>query len=1030
VTCQPASAWTVRIDRLWSVSSIVARRAGPPRYAPPITEIRVLGPLEAATASGALEITEPRERVVLAVLAMSPGRPSSVERLADALWSDAPPASSVKIVQNVVLRLRKALGREAIRTTPGGYVLADAGLTIDARELERLADEARAQHRAGRYEAAASGFAAAGRRWRGRPLPELEDWAPGVAEAHRLQELHAAVVEDRFEAELAAGHPQRIVAELEVLVAEEPLRERRWGLLATALDGEGRRAEALRALQRARTSLAEVGLEPGPELRALERAISADKDALEGPISGREAAAPPRQPSPTEAVHLPRSLTSFVGRAREVTTIAELLTTARVVTLSGAAGVGKTRLALEVAASGDLHADAWFAELAPVTDPAGVPGAVGAALGVFLVSGLDEPDALAPIVRALAARRAVVVLDNCEHLAEAVGRLAVALLHDCPDLRILATSREPLGVPGEAVYVIPPMSLPPEPARSTADVLGSDAGALFCERARATSTRFVLDDRGSVAVASICRRLDGIPLAIELAAAWVRMLSVQEIEQRVGHSLDLLKGGPRTARPHHQTMRAALDWSYGLLDDGEQRAVRWLSVFPDQFDLDAAAELLERDDSGAGGSGLELVVLLVDKSLVVVLGTGEQTSYRMLVPVAQFARAKLAGAGETEAAIRRHDTVFASRAEQAFSAHHPFVVPASRASYLVALDRAWQAGDLRRAKLLVLAQSFVWGLTGDPLGVTWLERVAAGTTDDPVLDSVVLAALASMLHVRGVPTTSRRRALLEQAIELGRGTDAERGALWALGDLERLAGNLDRARSIFSDLRDGHVRHDRWEMLSVCEERLGWVSVAEGRFDEATSWFTSAETNARRGGNEWVATMAAAATAPLRVDAGQQADGLAAAEAATTAARRIGDTGLVVLVLRLAAEAAVLAEDDHRARRYLGEAATDLRRTGNRLWLADVLETGAALAEAGNPRLAATLLGAGGQVREAAGEQLGGQRVLSGRVRSAPLRLAETLDAADLADALRRGHEQPTAASLDELLAWMSSTEDNALIGS
>ena len=998
----------------------VARARG---YAAAIIDVRILGPLEVATANRLRTITGPRERVVLAALAMSSGRVVNTDRLSDAVWGDSPPASCVKVVQNLILKLRTALGPGAIETRAGGYVLVGETVGTDAGQFERGADVGRVLARSGDVAAAVPAFVDALRLWRDHPLPELRDWAPGVAEASRLEELRRSVQEDRFEAELACGRHHEAVVDLEAMVVDEPLRERRWALLALALYRDGRQADALRALHRASGALGEIGLDPGPDLQALERSIAAQDPSLDGPRP-----APSDRPARGDSMgeplrQLPAALTRFIGRAEQIAAISELLAGSRVVTLTGAGGAGKTRLALEVAAGVDDASDGmWFVELMAVVDESGVSTVVAAALGIREMSVDAGGDALSPVVEFLAPRRALLVFDNCEHVVEAAARAAYALLRGCAHLRVLATSREPLGLPGEAVYVVPSMGVPPAEAASGDEIVRSDAGALFCDRARSANPHFQLRHDEAAAVASICRTLDGIPLAIELAAAWVRVVTVGEIASRLDDCLDLLRGGPRTAMAHHQTMRATLDWSYGLLTAPEQGALRWLGAFPDDFDLDAAVELLAPivDRSGGQSPGLELVAHLVDKSLVVANQTRGQVRYRLLVPVAQYARARLAETDETDIATGHHDRVFITRAE----AHHRFSPvfsqPTGQPSYHAALERAWRAGDSRSAKLLALVQGGGWNWTGDPRGIQWMERLASAKPDDPALDAWILTWLASLLHHSAQPAVARQRHLLEQAVVVGEGTAAERGALFVLGELELTYGDTNRARALFLGLRDVHERDGSWDSAGVCDDHLGWTSVIDGAFDDAVRSFTRALDLARRAGNEWLADHALAALAPLQVRAGAVDDGLRAADEAIAVARRLDPEGLLPMALTRAAEAAVLARERERGGRFLTEVATGLRWSPSRRWLADTLETGAVLAEGHAPELSASLLGAADTVRAATDEHLGGQRVITAQVRLARERLAEALTPHDFDRAWKLGGRRSTADSLDELLAWLA----------
>ena len=323
-------------------------------------------------------------------------------------------------------------------------------------------------------------------------------------------------------------------------------------------------------------------------------------------------------------------------------------------------GVGKTRLALEVAADvQDDYADGvWLFELAPARSETAVLATVTAAFGLT-VSELAPP--VEQICRYLAGRHALLLFDNCEHVLDAVAALVETILRDAQGVRVLATSRELLRLPGEVTVAVPPLAVPDESTSTPADVAATEAVELFCDRAREARSEFALTEDDAPVVAEICRRLEGIPLALELAAARLRMLSVGQVAARLGDCFALLTGGARTAAPRQQALRATLDWSYDLLSGAEQAALRSLSVFPDRFDIDAAIGVIGGGSGHGDAHGLELVGQLVDKSFVVAERGGDEVRYRLLEPVRQYAAEKLSDAGEDQQARRRHRDVFVDR---------------------------------------------------------------------------------------------------------------------------------------------------------------------------------------------------------------------------------------------------------------------------------------------------------------------------------------------------------------------------------
>ncbi|MDQ4104255.1 MAG: NB-ARC domain-containing protein, partial [Actinomycetota bacterium] len=373
---------------------------------------------------------------------------------------------------------------------------------------------------------------------------------------------------------------------------------------------------------------------------------------------------PPLRSLDTLLNNLPSELTSFVGRRTELAQVGDLLEQARLLTLTGAGGCGKTRLALQVAADAiHRHPDGvWWAELARLEDPALLPAAVITAVRTSEAPGRPVLDTL---VEHLRGRRTLVVLDNCEHLLAACAELADALLRACPSLTILATSRAPLGIPGEITWRVPSMSLPAEPRREPIEALRqSDAVALFIDRALQVHPNFAVTTTTAPTIAQICHDLDGIPLAIELAAARVRMLAPEQISQALTDRFHLLTGGARTVMPRHQTLQASLDWSHALLSDGERALLRRLSVFAGGWTLDAAEQVCPGGEIDRYGV-LDLLTGLVDKSLVTTDERGSETRYRLLETVRQYAAVRLADTGEADDLRERHLAYYLALVEAA-----------------------------------------------------------------------------------------------------------------------------------------------------------------------------------------------------------------------------------------------------------------------------------------------------------------------------------------------------------------------------
>ena len=555
-------------------------------------EFRILGSLEVVEAGTPLPLGGHRQRAVLARLLIDANRVVPTDSLIDALWGDDPPATSVKTLQKYVSELRKVLGSH-LRTDPAGYMVTAGDL--DASHLERLVADARRARSAGDMEGAAAKLETARALWRGPVLADFDE--PFVTpERARLDELRVAAAEQQLELDLALGRHREAAGELSELVGTHPLRERLWSLLMLALYRSGRQADALRAYERVRRLLrGELGLDPSPELRQLQGQILRNDPCLVLPS--------------TAPTNLPHPLTSFVGREESLQALGALLGRERIITLTGTGGVGKTRLAIEVArrALAAHPGGVWMVELAPVRDPDLVTAAVAGSVGVREQPGRHLIDVLAD---ALAHRpRALIVLDNCEHLIGACATVVRRLVSASPALRVLATSREPLGIAGEATWPVPPLAVPAD-GSSADETARAEALRLFEARGRSVWPEFALDRENLEAVAGICRHLDGLPLAIELAASQVRVLDPGQIAAHLNDRFRLLQQRPQRPTDRHRSLRAAVEWSHELLSDQARRVFARLAVFAGSFTLDGAQAV------AGEGDVLQAVTELVDKSLL------------------------------------------------------------------------------------------------------------------------------------------------------------------------------------------------------------------------------------------------------------------------------------------------------------------------------------------------------------------------------------------------------------------------------
>ena len=531
-------------------------------------EFRLLGPLEVWRGGQPLPVGGAKPRALLALLLLHADQVVSTDALIDALWGERPPASAANALQAHVSALRRALERHRgtsganrlLITRAPGYLLRLSGQVFDVVRFERLVDDARAAMPA-QPQVAVSRFRDALGLWRGPALADFVFEPFARADAARLEDMRLGALEDCLECELALGNHAGVIAELERLAGEHPLRERLVWLLMLALYRCGRQAQASGLFQSTRSALVEeLGMEPGPALRQLLQQILEQDPKLEM-TKGKTAAAAGKAAAATRPRHnLPIELTSFIGGEQELDEICTLLEHQRLITLTGAGGSGKTRLALRAARQAVEHYPdgVWLVELAPLSEPTLVASAVAASTGIRAQAGTLAQ----ALTRSLRDSHLLIVLDNCEHVIEACAELAHDLLSSCERVRILATSRQPLAIASEVAWHVPGLELPDDAAVMSLEEVGAcSAVRLFLERARAVRPGFALSSATAGPVAQICRRLDGIPLAIELAAARTRALNPEDIVRRLDNRFRLLIGGTRDALPRHQTLQATIDWS-------------------------------------------------------------------------------------------------------------------------------------------------------------------------------------------------------------------------------------------------------------------------------------------------------------------------------------------------------------------------------------------------------------------------------------------------------------------------------------
>ncbi|MFD4389971.1 BTAD domain-containing putative transcriptional regulator [Streptomyces sp. NPDC058486] len=808
----------------------------------------VLGPLAVWTEDGTpVAVPEAKVRALLACLLTHRGEVVPADRLVDEVWPDDPPARPAGVLQNKVWRLRRALeeaepgARRLLVSRPPGYVLEAPPGSVDADRFRALAGRARA---AADPAARAALLGDALAEWRGPVLADFADEDFVRATAARLEEQRLSALEERAETRLGLGLHVEVADELGDPVALHPLRERLRAVHLRALYLSGRQSEALTGYEEVRTRLAdELGVDPGPELTALHRAILTQSTELTPPAP---APTPITAPTPmTAPTPVPAALTGLIGRDDAVEELGALLRTGRLVTLTGSGGVGKTRLALAAAAraAAGFPGGVRLVELAALdragdgrrreTALAEVREAVGRAVGVRddvpPAPGTDPLPLVDRIARALGDAPVLLVLDNCEHVVEPAAELAARLLAAAPALRVLATSQVPLGLTGEHLHEVPPLPRPDAVEHPDPDAVGRfGAVELFVARATAAAPGFALDAGTAAAVVAICRRLDGIPLALEMAATRVRALGVREVAARLDDRFRLLAVGARGAPARQRTLRSVLDWSWDLLGPAEQAVLRRLAVHTGGCALDAAEEVCaagdRAPDTGEAVDAAEVVDLLarlVDASLVVAApaGTDGAVRYRLLESVAAYGTERLGEAGETEPVRRAHRAFYLRLAERA----EPLLRGAEQAYWLRrlddetanlrgALDSAVSAGEAETALRLVTSLCWYWRLRGRGAEA---ERslVAALAVPGPAPSELVARATAWLGGVRlasggsADPVADYRSALhayehVHDPLEQARAAWFLGSHLYGIGNAAASAGLVDGALARFEELGD------------------------------------------------------------------------------------------------------------------------------------------------------------------------------------------------------------------------------------
>jgi predicted ATPase/DNA-binding SARP family transcriptional activator/Tfp pilus assembly protein PilF len=1050
-------------------------------------EFRILGSVEVADGGLVRDLGGLRERTLLARLLLSAGQVVSADRLAEDLWAGQPPAHWMSTLRVYISRLRRALGEgaAAVATQPPGYRITLGESELDAARFARLVATAREDLAGGRPEAAAAGLREALGLWRGPALSDVADFAFAQADVARLKEARLAAVEDRVEAELACGGHASLVSELDGLVAAHPLRERLCGQRMLALYRCGRQADALQAYQDLRSRLDdELGIDPSPAVQRLQQEILRQEPGLDwrpaaaertagaarraGPqldapargdvASGRGRPQPPAAAEGPVPVRLPAETTSFIGRESELATIHELLGLSRLLTLTGLSGSGKTRLAIRAGAqgSGRYPDGVWLVELAPVTGPDLVTAVVASALGAREEPGRPLADTIAAHLRD---SEALVIIDNCEHVLDAAADLVTGLLRRCPSLRILATSQSRLNVAGEATWPVPPLTVPPPAEEDPLVIAEAESVRLFCDRAGLARPGFSLDAGNAAAVREICRRLDGIPLALELAAARLNALTARQLAARLDDRFRVLSGGSRTGLPRHRTLQAAIEWSYDLLRDVEQVAFRRLAVFAGGATLEAAEAVLP-DAQFPADAVFETVSALVDRSLLTTEERDGSMRYGMLESVHHFANERLAAAGEQDELSRRHlDWLvdYAGQADLDGPDQGAWMDLLETDMENVRAGLEWGLAQPGSEQALALAGSLAtfWMVRGHAgIGRRWLDSALAAAgpqassrlraialdgvgqlayvqsdhdaqlgyqreslaiwreLGDDVRTASCLGDLGAAAHIRGEYPAAEQ--MYGEALELARRAGASNIMARCLSGLGRLALHTDdqeRATVYYTESMARFREAGDLRRATLILGNLGVVAFNEGDFDLAVSRLEEHLANARKIGDRKLIGGALTNLGTIWQNTGDSDRAEQLHAEALALAEQVGDRRLACVALTNLGLVALARKDYERARSYHARSLELAEAVGERRSIAESLEELAGVdAAAGLMERAAVLFGASQAAREAIGAPILGPDLARFQKAVAEVRLA--LGEGAFTEAERRGRAMSEAEAV------------------
>jgi predicted ATPase/DNA-binding SARP family transcriptional activator len=903
---------------------------------------RLLGPVAIVDEGGPpLALGSPRRQAVLAALVVHRGAVLPVDVLIDMLWPGHAPPTAATMVHGAVSAIRKILAEcdaeHLLATRGGGYALDARPDEVDAVCFEQLVSQGRrllgsSPSRATQVLAEALDL------WRGPALVGIDvEFARSVA-AH-LDELRLECAEMRVEAELGRGRHREVLGELKTLVAQHPLRERLSAHLMVALYRCGRQSDALavyRALRR--TMAADLGLEPGPELRRLELAVLRQDEDLEW----------------RTVTALPHPIGAFIGRVAEQRDVSALVEAQRLVTLTGPGGSGKTRLAVEVArALGERgRVDVALADLAPITGPELLEQTLAEALGV---RGAPGQPLTRTIAAAFAHRDTVIVLDNCEHVIEACATLVYALLSVAARIRVLATSREPLGVPGEHVYALRPLRLAADHA-DWSQIVACESVQLFASRAASAAPGFAVTQANARLVLDVCRRLDGLPLALELAAARAASLPLPVLAERLADRFRLLDSAARSPDRRHRGLAAAVGWSYDLLAEPERMAFLCVAMFPASFALDAAEAVAGPD---LLGHDVALVLARLVACSVVQLEDLDGVRYRLLETAREFARQQLPESAA--AALReRHARHYLRQAESiqarlfmAGSAQWLAQLHVERANLRAALE--WAFGPDGEAEVGVRLVECLWhywdlrGLRSE--GLRWVDAALDAVGPWRAADRLPLLSAGALFHLGRAEFEATEKLAREQ-VALARATGArgwEGDALAMVATIDWARGRFDRAQQLYEDAIAASVAGgDLWR-AAMEEAQLARLHRDRNEPDAACAVAARSLAHAEETGEELARGLALDVLASLEHRWGDATQARRLVEEALAHYRRVEYREGEASALHLAGQIALAAHEPVLARAAFDRSLRLCRRIEHRAGTAAALEGLAACGSGDDP---------------------------------------------------------------------------------